>query len=79
MEIVIQNNLNQLVIARDGYKIVDFLSDIGGMQSLIISGMGFILAIWNYNMLDNFMVSRLYKLATKPDVQDDEMVDLQYS
>lgn len=62
MDIIIEYNLNQMVIARDGYKALDLLSDIGGMQSILMSAVGYLIAILNYNMLDNFIVSRLYKL-----------------
>lgn len=31
MDVTIEMNLDLRVVARDGYKIVDFLSDIGGM------------------------------------------------
>ena len=63
MDIIIEYNLDQIVIARDGFKLLDLLSDVGGMQSILISIVGYILAIVNYNLLDNFMVSRLYKIA----------------
>ena len=55
-------DLNQIVIQRQGFTIFDLLSDIGGIQSLLISGLAYIMSISNYNMFDNFMVSRLYKL-----------------
>ena len=62
MDIIIEYNLNQRVIARDGYKALDLLSDIGGMQSILMSAIGYVVAILNYNMLDNFLVNRLYKI-----------------
>ena len=55
-------NLDQRIIARDGYNILDFISDIGGMQSMLISGGAFLLSIWNYNHFDNFLVNKLYRL-----------------
>lgn len=63
MDLIVEYNLNQVVIARDGFKILDLLSDVGGMQSILMSTFGYLLAIVNYHMLDNFMVSRLYKIA----------------
>ena len=62
MDITVEVNMNQKVIARDGYTFMDFLSDVGGMQGLLLSGIGYLIAICNYNMFDNFMVTRLYKL-----------------
>lgn len=61
MDIFIEMNLDQKVIARDGYTILDFFSDIGGMQSMLISSVVWLIAIWNYNMFDNHMVSKLYR------------------
>ena len=50
------------MVAREGYTILDYLSDIGGMQGMICSGFAFLLSAWNYNYFDDFMVSNLYKL-----------------
>lgn len=62
MDLTIEYNLNQTIIARDGYTYFDILSDIGGMQSILISFIVIFISIWNYNMLDNFLVTRLYKV-----------------
>ena len=62
MDILIEMNLDEMTIARDGYTFLDYLSDIGGMQGLLISGVAFFLAFWNYNYFDNYMVTRLFKI-----------------
>ena len=49
MDITVEMNLSELVVSRDGYTFLDYLSDIGGMQSLLMSGTAYLLAIWNYN------------------------------
>ena len=67
MDIIIEYNMNQIVIARDSYKFLDLLSDLGGMQGILFSLIGYFIAFWNYNMLDNFMVTRLYKIE-KPKI-----------
>ena len=64
-------NLNQLVIARDGYTALDFISDIGGMQGMLMTGCAFLLTIWNYQHLDNFLIAKLYRLSTNAHKQDD--------
>lgn len=64
MEITVEMNLDQVVIARDGYTILDFISDIGGMQGMLISGAALVLTIWNYNHLENFIVTKLYRLSS---------------
>ena len=38
------------------------LSDVGGIQSILLSGVGVALGIWNYNNFDNYMASHLYKV-----------------
>ena len=62
MDITIEMNLNQLVVARDGYTALDLLSDIGGMESMLITGFLYLLSIWNYHYLENYLVARLYRV-----------------
>ena len=59
--------MSQLQVARDGYTILDYISDIGGMQSLLISMGGLFLTIWNYKNFDNYLVTQLYRLDTQKD------------
>ena len=65
-------NLSERVVARDGYKILDFISDIGGMQGMLISAFAIPLMILNYNNLDNFLLSRLYRLGKTEDASASE-------
>ena len=55
------------MIARNGYTVLDFLSDVGGIQVMLLFVCAFLLSIWNYNHLENFLVQRLYR--TKPNSQ----------
>ena len=64
VDITIEMNLNEKIVSRDGYTFLDYLSDIGGMQGLLISGLSYFLAFWNYNYFFNHMVKRLFKLET---------------
>ena len=61
-DIYIEVNFDQRVVERDVYTFLDLLSDIGGLQGILISGISLALAFWNFNQFDNFMVSRLFKL-----------------
>ena len=54
-------------ISRNSYKIVDLLSDIGGMNGILLSGALLFLSIWNFNNFDNTIVSRLYKIEVPSD------------
>lgn len=62
VDITIEMDLNRKVISRNGYTLLDLISDIGGIQGMLISGVAIVVGIWNYNMIDNHLVSRLYKL-----------------
>ena len=57
LDITIEKNLNQLVIARDGYTMLDFISDVGGMQGLLISTGAVMVGIWSYHYNENMLVS----------------------
>ena len=72
-DVTIEVNPNLRVVARDMYTFLDLLSDIGGMQGILISGMAYALAFWNFNQFDNFMVSRLFKLQKPPAEQRTDM------
>ena len=51
MDISFYMNLNQIVISRSGYTTLDYLSDIGGINGMLMSSATVLLAFWNYNML----------------------------
>ena len=42
-------NLDVTLIERNGYTLLDVLSDVGGLQSILISGASLLLSILNYN------------------------------
>lgn len=60
MDISIEMNLDLQTLARTGYTVLDVLSDVGGIQSLLMSALGLLLGVLNYNNFDNYMASRLY-------------------
>lgn len=61
-DLTIEMHLDTIEYKRKWYSLLDFVSDIGGIQSLLLSAFAFLVGVWNYNMFDNYMVSRLYKL-----------------
>ena len=61
-DVTFERNMDLTVISRDGYTVLDYISDIGGIQGILISFIAIILSLWNYNYLDNYMVSMLYKI-----------------
>ena len=62
----IQMNLDQILIGRTGYTILDVLSDVGGLQSILISGISLLLSILNHNFLDSYLVSKLFNFSQDP-------------
>ena len=62
MDLTIEMNMNQTTMARSVYNTLDVLSDVGGIQGIVMSGIGLFLGIWNYNNFDNYMASHLYKI-----------------
>ena len=70
MEISVEMNLDLTVISREGYTILDFISDIGGMQVMIFSFLAVVLTFWNYNYFDDYLITKLFRLQQK-----DEGVD----
>ena len=63
MDVTIEISPDIIDMKRQGYDLLQFLSDIGGIQALLMSGFAFFVSIWNYNMFDNYLVGRLYKLG----------------
>ena len=58
----IQNDLNLTTLSRDSYTLLDVLSDIGGIASGLIALLVPIVGLLNYNHLESFIASRLYKI-----------------
>ena len=60
-------NMDLTVIQRDGYTVLDILSDVGGLQSVLISAFAILLSVWNHNYLNSYLVSKLYRAAQTDD------------
>ena len=61
-DITIEMDLNRLLVQREAYSLLDLLSDIGGMQGIIVQQALLFLTFWNYNNFDNYLVTKLYKV-----------------
>ena len=75
MDMWIEMNLDVVHIRRQNYDILQLLSDIGGIQGLLVSGFAFLVSIWNYKMFDNNMVCRLYKLERPSESDTRRIID----
>ena len=56
-------SLNLRILAREGYTVLDRLSDVGGIEAILIMAISIFLSFWNYKYFDSYMVSHLYKPA----------------
>ena len=65
MDITVEMNLNLKTVDRTRYTFLDLLSDVGGIQGLLLTFGGLILGILNYNNFDNYLASRLFKIKDK--------------
>ena len=54
-------SMDRTLIERHGYTILDLLSDVGGLQSVLISGISALLSILNYNNLNSYLISKLFR------------------
>ena len=54
-------SMDQTLIERSGYTVLDVLSDVGGLQGILISGMSLILSLLNHKFLDNYLISKLFQ------------------
>ena len=63
MDVYFEMNLDVINIKRQNYDVLQLLSDIGGIQGLLVSGFAYLVSIWNYKMFDNNIVHHLYKLV----------------
>ena len=51
------------MIERDGYTILDILSDVGGLLGILTTGIQLFLSILNHRHLDIYMASKLFKVT----------------
>ena len=71
-------DLNRVSYSRSRYTAFDLLSDVGGLSGMFASIFSVIMIIWNYNALDSYLVSHLFKYRTKDSVENntiDEPMD----
>ena len=56
-------SLDQTVVTRNGYTVLDVLSDMGGFQRVLYSFFSLIAYILNMSNFDSYLASKLYKLS----------------
>ena len=65
MDITLEMNLDQESLLRNGYTLLDVMSDVGGMQSILVSGLSLMVGLFNYKNFDNYLVTRLYRVKSE--------------
>ena len=64
VSVTIEMDLNRMDYSRSRYTLFDLLSDFGGISVTFVQIFAILLAAWNYNVVENFMVSRLFRIKT---------------
>lgn len=54
-------DFDMLIVQRQGYTILDILAEVGGLQGFLFQVSSFLLSILNFNSLDSYLISKLYK------------------
>ena len=60
--ITVEMDPNLMMYERSVYTFFDLLSDIGGLNGILMTIAGIICATWNFNKFDNNMVERLFRI-----------------
>lgn len=68
-------NHDLTMLERKNYDILDVMSDVGGVHSVMISVFSVLLYVVNYQNFDSYMASRLFKVKKQKDVQQDPFND----
>ena len=60
--ITFEMDLSRTEFDRSRYTFFDLLSDVGGLSGMLASIFAIMMSIWNRNALDNYLVTRLFKI-----------------
>ena len=64
-------DLNLMTYERTLYTLFDLLSDVGGLSGILVTIFSVIISIWNYNSLENLLVSNLFNIKNEESHHDD--------
>jgi len=62
VSITVEMDLNTMEFSRHRYTVFDLLADVGGLSGMFASIFAFFMAIWNFNMLDDYFVTKLFTM-----------------
>ena len=70
LSVTVEMDLNRIELERSRYTTFDLLADVGGLSGMFASIFAVLMTVWNYNALDNYMVTKLFKVQrTAPNDQ----------
>ena len=63
LSITFEMDLDRMDFSRSRYTAFDLLSNVGGLSFIFASVFAVFMAAWNYNALDNYMATRLFRFG----------------
>ena len=61
MAVTLEMDLDLLIVSRNLFTILDFLSNIGGLASIVASTLGLIVTIFNWHgLVHTFIIAKLF-------------------
>ena len=60
--VTFERHLDRFVYSRTRYTVLDLLANFGGFMGIFRWIFGTFMGAWNTNGLDNFMITKLYKM-----------------
>ena len=63
-------NFDLININRSGYTLLDVLSGVGGIQSVLYAGFSVILSYFNFNNFSSHLAAKFYKFNQDEDDDD---------
>ena len=57
-------NFDQTVVERSIYTWLQLLSDVGGLISIIMGGISYTLALWNYKNFEYHFLTNFFKMKS---------------
>lgn len=58
----VEMDLDRVAYSRSRYTAFDLLADVGGLSGMFASIFAVFMAFWNYNSMDGFLISKLFKV-----------------
>ena len=63
--VALEMDMNLRIIERNIFGVLDFLSDIGGLEAMFVSIVAIVISVWNWHGLtDIFLLTQLYDLPS---------------